>query len=230
MSGLITILYNNSPIQFEKMNGHLMANATLMGKPYNIEPNDVFKTKSWKSYQSAICQAKEYRNEDLRYAIQGGNNQGTWIHQELIIEFARRLNPLFSIWCNDRIAELLKDGNTQIEKPKTQIEIILASAQILADQEKRVNAIENRINILEAKVITAPSDYFSVAGFWSIKKTKIDTTEANRIGRIAAKICKENGYMVGKIPDARFGSVNTYPSDVLGHIYNNEKNLPKNIE
>jgi len=202
-----------------------MANATLMGKPYNVKPEDLFKTKSWKNYEAALCESKGYRIEDIRHAVKGGNNQGTWIHQELIIEFARRLNPAFSIWCNDRIAELLKEGKTEIAKPKSQVEMLLASVQILAEQEKKITVIESRIDLLEAKTTTSPTDYFAVAGFWSMKKTKIDTPTANRIGRLAAKVCKENGYMVGKIPNAQYGSVNTYPADVLALIFNEEKNL-----
>lgn len=204
--------------------GNLMANATLMGKPHNVRPADVFKLKYWQQYEKALVNKKGYRFEDLR-TVKNGDNGGSWIHQELIIEFARRLSPEFAIWCNDCIAELIKEGEVKLEKPKSQIEVLLASVQLLAEQEKRVNIIESRVEQLEAKSITSPTDYYSVAGFWSTKKTKIDTAGANRIGREAAKLCKENGYMIGKVPDARYGAVNTYPSDILSLIFSKEKNL-----
>jgi hypothetical protein len=227
MNNSVTYFFKESPIQFDFVNGYLMANATLMGKPYNVKPEDLFKTKSWRAYQEAVSEAKGIKFEYLRTSKLGSpeNGGGSWIHQELIIEFARRLNPSFSIWCNDRIAELLKDGKTEIIKPKSQVEMLLASVQILADQEKKITLIESRIDVLEAQSTTSPTDYFAVAGFWSMKKAKIDTTSANRIGRLAAKICKENGYMIGKVPNAQYGSVNTYPSDVLSLIFNQEKNL-----
>lgn len=40
----------------------------------------------------------------------GGANPGTWMHEDVAIEFARWLNPKFAIWCNDRIKEILRDG------------------------------------------------------------------------------------------------------------------------
>jgi len=224
MNSLVTFFYKESPIQFDWINGNLMANATLMGKPHNVKPADVFKLKYWHQYEKALVTKKGYRFEDLR-TVKNGDNGGSWIHQDLIIEFARRLSPEFAIWCNDCIAELIKEGQVKLEKPKSQIEILLASVQILAEQEKRVSLIESRMDQLEAKSITSPADYYSIAGYWSMKKAKIDTATANKIGREATKLCKENGYMVGKVPDARYGAVNTYPSDILSLIYNNEKNL-----
>lgn len=41
----------------------------------------------------------------------GGANPGTWMHEDVAIEFARWLNPKFAIWCNDRIKEILRSGN-----------------------------------------------------------------------------------------------------------------------
>lgn len=46
---------------------------------------------------------------DMITIIYGGNPnvpQGTWLHEDLAIEFARWLSPEFAMWCNDRIKEL----------------------------------------------------------------------------------------------------------------------------
>jgi hypothetical protein len=45
---------------------------------------------------------------DLVKVTKGGNNPGTWMHEDVALEFARWLSPLFAIWCNDRIKELLR--------------------------------------------------------------------------------------------------------------------------
>lgn len=50
---------------------------------------------------------------DLVRVTKGGNdknNQGTWMHEDVALEFARWLSPAFAIWCNDRIKELLTTG------------------------------------------------------------------------------------------------------------------------
>ncbi|MFW6246923.1 MAG: KilA-N domain-containing protein [bacterium] len=40
--------------------------------------------------------------------------QGTWVHKGIALEIARWLSADFSIWCNDRIEELLRDGYTYL--------------------------------------------------------------------------------------------------------------------
>jgi hypothetical protein len=223
MTNLTTFFYNESPIQFDWINGNLMANATLMGKPHNVKPADVFKLKYWQQYEKALVNKKHYRFEDLR-TVKNGDNGGSWIHQELIIEFARRLSPDFAIWCNDRIAELLREGKTQI-KPKSEIEILLQSVQILADQDKKIKEIDNRINVLEAKQESMNEDYFAVMGYCSVKKIKIDRVGAAKLGKKASSLCKTLGYSTGKVNHPIFGTVNTYPSEVLEIVLGEEKNL-----
>ena len=49
-----------------------------------------------------------HTSADLVTVIKGGNGeQGTWMHEDVALEFARWLSPKFAIWCNRRIKELL---------------------------------------------------------------------------------------------------------------------------
>lgn len=45
----------------------------------------------------------------------GGNAPGSWMHEDLALEFARWLNPAFAIWCNYRIKV---DLNLLLQFPK----------------------------------------------------------------------------------------------------------------
>ena len=38
--------------------------------------------------------------------VEGGG--ATWMHEDMAIESSRWLSPKFSVWCNDRIKELLR--------------------------------------------------------------------------------------------------------------------------
>lgn len=42
------------------------------------------------------------------------NGKAVWLHEDLVIEFARWLSLPFSIWCNERIREVLKYGATAV--------------------------------------------------------------------------------------------------------------------
>jgi hypothetical protein len=49
-------------------------------------------------------------------------------------------------------------------------------------------------------------------------KKQISLTEAHQYGCKCKKMCNEMGLQLGKVPDPRFGTVNTYPLDVLKEI------------
>ena len=103
-------------------------------------------------------------------------------------------------------------------QPKSQLEILQMSINQLVEQEKRLNSVENRLDMIEAKTTTSPNEYFTVAGFATIRKQKIDVVTANMLGRKAAKLSREYGYDIGKVSDPRFGTVNTYHVDILNKI------------
>ena len=103
-------------------------------------------------------------------------------------------------------------------QPKSQLEILQMSINQLVEQEKRLNSVESRLDLIEAKTTTSPNEYFTVAGFATIRKQKIDVVTANMLGRKAAKLSREYGYDIGKVSDPRFGTVNTYHVDILNKI------------
>lgn len=106
----------------------------------------------------------------------------------------------------------------QQQKPLSQMEALLQSVQMLADQDKRLNHVEDKVLELDARITTRP-DYFTIAGYARMKKIKCGLTLASSLGRKAAAICQSNGYPMEKTPDPRFGEVNTYPMSVLEEVF-----------
>lgn len=58
--------------------------------------------------------------------IQGGvsDNQGTWIHEKLILKLAQWLDVEFELFCDDVVATLIKEGKVSL-KSKSEEEMIL---------------------------------------------------------------------------------------------------------
>lgn len=141
--------YDNSPIQFEVIDGQVMGNATLMAKAFGKEPNDIFKTKTWKEYEDAVVEDTGLISEDIRKSKTGQpeHGGGSWIHQELVLEFSRRLNTKFSLWCNRVIAQLLKTGTVSLN-PKSTAEQLLDSALAIVEHEQRLNSLEHKVEAL----------------------------------------------------------------------------------
>lgn len=55
---------------------------------------------------------KHIDENQLVTSIRGGSDQGTWIHEDIALDFAQWLSIEFRLWCNDRIKELLNHGFT----------------------------------------------------------------------------------------------------------------------
>lgn len=104
-------------------------------------------------------------------------------------------------------------------KPKTSAEMLLIYAQQFYEQEQRLNTMENDIKRLEAKVTTHNDEYFTVAGYASLRGLNVDINKANMLGRKASRLSREYEYPIGKAKDPRFGTVNTYHVDILKEIF-----------
>lgn len=88
-----------------------MVNATEMAKPFGKLAKDWLKTQNSKEFISVLSARRNILPSDLVKVV-NGDNGGTWMHEDVALEFARWLSPAFAIWCNDRIKELVKFGIT----------------------------------------------------------------------------------------------------------------------
>lgn len=80
-------------------------NATEMAKPFNKRPRDWLKTEPATEYISIISQRENIRSENLVRVQNGGKYKGSWLHNRLILPFAR--------WCS---VEFEYDLDRWIEK------------------------------------------------------------------------------------------------------------------
>lgn len=136
--------YNGYNITFNK-GENLMVNATEMAKPFGKLAKDWLANKSTNEFIHTLSAVRTIPLTELVVVKQGGNGeQGTWMHEDVAMEFARWLSPAFAIWCNDRIKELLQVGMTAT--PAT-LEAMLANPDLvigLATQVKELRA-ENEL-------------------------------------------------------------------------------------
>ena len=110
----------------------------------------------------------------------------------------------------------------QLTKPMSQIDILVQSVQLLQEQSKRIDNVEAQLLEIKNKPqINAPIEHFSIMGYCRNIHKQISIEEAKTYGAKCRKMCNELGMVIGKVPDPRFGSVNTYPLDVLNQIIKN---------
>lgn len=109
-------------------------------------------------------------------------------------------------------------------KPKSSAEMLLMYAQQFYEQEQRLSQVENNVKELEAKITTHNENYYTVAGYASLRGINVDVNRAGMLGRKASKLSKEYGYEVAKVKDPRFGTVNSYHVDILKEVFDKENN------
>ena len=142
-----TVVYDYKGSQISFISGeNVMVNATEMAKSFGKRPVDWLKYQQSQDYINALAEVRNVTSADLVRVTKGGNDkklQGTWMHEDVALEFARWLNPAFAIWCNDRIKELLKTGVTTVSNDD---EAIAYAMQVL---NKRLEQTRQEKAILE---------------------------------------------------------------------------------
>jgi prophage antirepressor-like protein len=108
----IIFSYNNSSIPFIKKDECIFISATQMAKPFGKNPKDYLRLQSTKEFVNAISARQMCLPTDIVRVINGGNNFGTWMHEDIALDFAQWLSIDFKLWVNDRIKELMKFGFT----------------------------------------------------------------------------------------------------------------------
>ena len=147
------VVYDYKFSQISFISGeNLMVNATQMAKPFEKSPKDFLKTEQTKRFIAALSEVKKILSSDLVRVVYGDNG-GTWMHENVALEFARWLSPAFAIWCNDRIKELLRTGVATVSNDD---EAIAYAMQVLnnrleqARQEKAM--LEQQNNYLSNEI------------------------------------------------------------------------------
>ena len=155
--------YKGYAITFNK-GDNLMVNATEMARPFGKTTKDWLRNQTTQDFLATLSAVRQIRPTELVLIQQGGNGeQGTWMHEDVALEFARWLSPSFAIWCNDRIKELLQVGITAT--PAT-LEAMISNPDLiigLATQLKQLRAE----NAQQQKLLAAQN------------QTIIDLNEAN---------------------------------------------------
>lgn len=118
--------YEGKNIDFKDQKGSVMVNATQMGKLFGKQPKDWLRLQSTEEFINALKDSQKAdvpsglfaEDKPMVQVINGGDNRGTWMHEDVALEFSRWLNPKFAIWTNKHIKELLLKGRTALNQEK----------------------------------------------------------------------------------------------------------------
>lgn len=86
------------------------------------------------------------------------------------------------------------------------------------EQDQRIQEVEDKLKVIEAKSQTRP-EYYAVSGYAALNNINVNVKQASVIGRKTSKICREQDIIPGNTFDPRFGTVKTYPYDILDTVF-----------
>lgn len=118
-------------------NGDVMVNATQMAKPFGKRPAEYLRLPSTNELINAIVGKSHSDINQLVATVNGGSTPGTWLHEDIALDFAQWLSVDFKLWCNDRIKELMRHGFTAT--PDT-IEQLIANPDTLIQLATQLKA------------------------------------------------------------------------------------------
>lgn len=136
----------------------VMLNATEMARPFEKKPIEWLRLPSTVSYLDTLTKVRKSHLDDFQAVktVHGGLNPGTWLHEDVAIEFARWLHPEFAIWCNDRIKELMRNGYTHIDtiSRKDLALMLLQSEEEKERQQRMINTLTPKAELMERVIDT----------------------------------------------------------------------------
>lgn len=136
-------------------------------------------------------------------------------------------------WIQEKLG-WTKPATPPTENPMTQIQVLAAIAQHLAEQEQKLLEQQQQQHeiLYRLKAVEVEQDRFnvpcghkySVVGFANLQGLEISAKEASSKGRKASALCREQGIEIERIHDPRFGKVGLYPETVLIEVFKDSHN------
>lgn len=144
------------------------------------------------------------------------------------------------------VQEQLSDSYFDNSKPMSTAEFLVQQAQLMLEYEKRLNKVEQRQTNTEVMVAEARqdvraanekateafeaasaalqhkfgrADYFTIMAYSSANGITVDIQEAKLRGARAAQLSRKQDKIIIKVPDERFGKVNSYHESILNKVF-----------
>ena len=185
--------YNGTDITFLSGNGDVMINATQMAKPFGKQVYEYLRLPSTNELIKVKAGKSRIAEDQLVKTIRGGTNPGTWMHEDIALDFAQWLSIDFKLWCMDRIKELMRFGMTAtqptLEAMVDNPDLIIGLAKKLKEERAEKQRLLE-LNEATQKQLQQQAPKVLFADSVSASHTSI------LIGDLA-KILKQNGVEIG---------------------------------
>ena len=178
--------YEGSPISFAT-GENVMVNATQMAKKFGKEAKHWLNNQQTNEFLEELSEVRNLTSADLVQVRRGGEPQaqGTWMHEDVAMEFARWLSPKFAIWCNDRIKELARTGVTTVAATpaaRDDDEVIAHAMQVL---QRRLEAKQLQLQAANETITQQTEEIRTLAPLADYTKEVLQSTSTYTLTQVA---------------------------------------------
>ena len=103
MTALQVFTYEDNGFSFRDESGVIYINATEMAKPFGKRPGNWLNTQYAKTFIKTYSAVRKRVATDLVIVRNGGDNYGTWMHEDIAREFAQWSSVVFRVMCTQKL-------------------------------------------------------------------------------------------------------------------------------
>lgn len=223
------VMTNIVPFDFESKQVRVVV---IDGEPWFVAA-DVAKVLEYSQPHKMLNLLDDDEKGSSNLDTPGGNQDMAVVSESglyhAVIKSRKPQAKQFRRWVTESvIPSIRKTGTYSVtapEKQMTQIQILVAVTQQMAqqerqliEQERQTRELAHRIESVEFEQdrYSTPSGHkYTILGFAAKQGIKISAKDASNKGRRASDLCRQKGIEIERIYDPRFGYVGLYPEDIL---------------
>lgn len=198
--------YGGNDISFYVKGDSIYLNATEMAKVFGKRPVDFLRLESTSKLIKATVRNNHCDESQLVRTVNGGSGRnGTWLHEDIALDFAQWLSVDFKIWCSARLKELFGFGATFTQEKLEELLISPDTIIKLATQVKEAREeiaryqdiiVENEPKVKFAEAIEVSEDSLKVGELAKVLKQNNIDVGRNRLFKVlrdSKYLCSHKG-------------------------------------
>lgn len=234
----LQLTYNGMPVIFSK-GERVFQKITPVLQRFDEKANNYFRGKDRTQRYTAIARRNNlsvsfdsnmslYNSTDFAHAFpdmvktEAGRKGGTWLSQEVLIDFAQWLSPDFAAWCDEKIREIMgyevatREVLSELKVIRKIVDKMIEQEDKLISQDKKIQQLEEHVKKTEEKT---RKNYYSVAGYAYLKNIHVNHDKAQEISTKAKKKCRDRNVAIDNYVHDEYGKIYVFPAEVLSEVF-----------
>lgn len=227
------IIINNVEVKFEVVKDEIFTNSLQIAEVFEKEhkniiriieslPNDDFRRLNFELTErtakfGAVTRSDPFYNltrDGFSLLVMGFTGEKAYKWK---IEYIKAFNKMEAM-----LREKLE------RKPINSLEILQATINSLVEQDKKVKALEGKTSDLHKEQLKAKHNinrllnndsYMTIIAYANLQGINAKAYNSSAKGRLATKLSKEQGALMGAVIDPRYGKINTYDVEILKQVF-----------